>query len=130
MEALSSRTWEIARRFLYRAENESYRYRSSVKFANLGGDAIMVAPTPLSTAPVYAHLAQFVRSAPLHQIQGDSKLVELEKSFLIKTNAFITLCYRLIIISIRQTYIITLSYSFQSFGSMLEAQPLRRLKKR
>lgn len=36
-------------------------------FANLGGDAILIVPSPLAEASAYGHLATFVRSAPEHQ---------------------------------------------------------------
>ena len=35
-----------------------------VVFPNLGGDAIMVVPCPLTSASAYGHLAAFVREAP------------------------------------------------------------------
>jgi hypothetical protein len=38
-----------------------------VTFANLGGDAILVVPTPLGPPPAYGHLAAFVREAPAPQ---------------------------------------------------------------
>jgi hypothetical protein len=37
---------------------------SVVSFANLGGDAILVVPTPLGPDAAYGHLAAFVREAP------------------------------------------------------------------
>ena len=36
-------------------------------FPNLGGDAIMVVPTPIADPSAYGHLASFVRLAPEHQ---------------------------------------------------------------
>lgn len=36
-------------------------------FANLGGDAFLVAPVPRAADPVYTHLAAFVRGAPATQ---------------------------------------------------------------
>jgi hypothetical protein len=39
-------------------------------FANLGGDALLVAPLPTETAANYAHLAAFARSAPPEQIRS------------------------------------------------------------
>jgi hypothetical protein len=41
--------------------------RGVVVFPNLGQDALMVAPAPVSDASCYAHLAAFVRGAPLWQ---------------------------------------------------------------
>ena len=38
-----------------------------VEFPNLGGDAIMVVPTPIVAPSAYGHLAAFVRDAPDHQ---------------------------------------------------------------
>jgi len=35
-----------------------------VVFSNLGGDAIMVVPSPLTSPSAYGHLAAFVRNAP------------------------------------------------------------------
>lgn len=36
-------------------------------FPNLGGDAVLIAPTPQASPDAYAHLAAFVRSAPAEQ---------------------------------------------------------------
>jgi len=41
----------------------------AVSFHNLGGDAVLVAPTPLSSSPMYSHLALFVRKAPPQQVE-------------------------------------------------------------
>ena len=41
-----------------------------VVFPNLGGDAIMVVPSPLTFPDAYGHLAAFVRKAPEIQIQA------------------------------------------------------------
>lgn len=38
--------------------------QSVVSFPNLGGDAILVVPTPVAAPAVYAHLATFGRAAP------------------------------------------------------------------
>jgi hypothetical protein len=38
-----------------------------VEFANLGGDAFLVAPTPRAAPHTYAHLAAFARGAPAEQ---------------------------------------------------------------
>jgi hypothetical protein len=37
-------------------------------FPNLGGDALLVVPCPVEAVGAYAHLAAFVRSAPLAQV--------------------------------------------------------------
>ena len=36
----------------------------AMTFPNLGGDALLVVPTPMTTASAYAHLAAFTRHAP------------------------------------------------------------------
>lgn len=38
-----------------------------ISFGNLGGDAVMIVPQPLTDAAAYVHLATFVRSAPESQ---------------------------------------------------------------
>jgi hypothetical protein len=38
-----------------------------ITFANLGGDALLVVPTPRGPANAYGHLAAFVRTAPEEQ---------------------------------------------------------------
>lgn len=43
---------------------------SIVTFSNLGGDAILVVPTPLADASAYGHIAAFVRHAPESQRDG------------------------------------------------------------
>jgi len=42
---------------------------SVVSFANLGGDAQLVVPCPLSAASEYPHLAEFLQNAPDQQIE-------------------------------------------------------------
>ncbi len=42
--------------------------RSVVHFPNLGGDAILVVPSPVGPAKAYAHSGSFVRNAPESQI--------------------------------------------------------------
>ena len=42
----------------------------TVRFPNLGGDAILLAPVPLDGNHDYAHLAAFLRSAPETQIDA------------------------------------------------------------
>jgi hypothetical protein len=39
-----------------------------VSFENLGGDALMVVPTPLAEDSSYSHFAAFIRNAPAEQI--------------------------------------------------------------
>lgn len=39
-------------------------------FANLGGDAVLIAPRALGPLPTYTHLANFVRQAPLKQVEA------------------------------------------------------------
>jgi hypothetical protein len=41
---------------------------SVVTFANLGGDALLVAPAPIASRGAYPHLAAFLRKAPRDQI--------------------------------------------------------------
>ena len=41
--------------------------QGAVKFGNLGGDALLVAPCPTGPGDEYAHLATFTRSAPAKQ---------------------------------------------------------------
>lgn len=41
-----------------------------VAFENLGGDAMLVVPTPLDDAAKYTHLAAFVRGAPEQQVDA------------------------------------------------------------
>ncbi len=44
--------------------------QDAVIFPNLGGDALLIAPTPQAQPEVYPHLARFLRSAPAHQIES------------------------------------------------------------
>jgi len=39
-----------------------------VTFQSLGGDATLIAPSPVASRPGYAHLAAFLQNAPGHQI--------------------------------------------------------------
>jgi len=41
-----------------------------ITFPNLGGDALLVVPTPLGEAEAYPHLAAFLRKAPLSQVRS------------------------------------------------------------
>jgi len=50
----------------FRAASSS---RSVVSFRNLGGDAFLVVPKPISSLESYGHIATFVRSAPIGQRQ-------------------------------------------------------------
>ena len=43
---------------------------SVVSFANLSGDALLVAPCLIAAPATYAHLASFVRDAPASQIRA------------------------------------------------------------
>jgi hypothetical protein len=43
---------------------------SIISFANLGGDAQLVVPCPLSASSEYPHLAEFLRTAPDEQIEA------------------------------------------------------------
>lgn len=42
----------------------------AVEFKSLGGDATLIAPTPIETPETYNHLASFVRNAPASQIDA------------------------------------------------------------
>ena len=48
-----------------------------VRFANLGGDAELVAPRPVANEPAYPHLAAFVRRAPPDTIRSFWRTVAL-----------------------------------------------------
>ncbi|MEX0273985.1 MAG: hypothetical protein AB3N16_06380 [Flavobacteriaceae bacterium] len=48
---------------------------SVVSFPNLGGDALLLVPTPIDETTDYAHMAKFVRNAPIHQIRTFWKTV-------------------------------------------------------
>ena len=39
-----------------------------IEFSNLGGDALLVVPTPIGSLDSYAHLAAFLRTAPREQV--------------------------------------------------------------
>ena len=41
-----------------------------ITFSNLGGDALLVVPTPIASHEAYPHLAAFLRAAPKQQIQA------------------------------------------------------------
>lgn len=56
---------------VFRAQFESGAPDSTVlRFSNLGGDALLVVPRPLAAASAYAHLAAFVRGAPVAQVHA------------------------------------------------------------
>lgn len=44
-------------------------------FPNLGGDAIMIVPTPVDDASSYSHLGAFLRSAPRPQLHAFWKVI-------------------------------------------------------
>lgn len=44
--------------------------RDIVCFDNLGGDALLIVPSPRAPASVYSHLAAFVRGAPTAQVHA------------------------------------------------------------
>jgi len=50
----------------------------AVAFANLGGDAYLVAPTPRTVAAAYPHLAAFARDAPAEQQHAFWRMVGAE----------------------------------------------------
>ncbi|MBE9076280.1 hypothetical protein IQ241_03040 [Romeria aff. gracilis LEGE 07310] len=41
-----------------------------VSFENLGGDALMIVPSPRTAESAYVHLAKFVREGPTEQVQA------------------------------------------------------------
>ena len=47
-------------------------------FSNLGGDAIMIVPSPKTDPKIYGHLASFIRHAPMDQKQALWALVANE----------------------------------------------------
>lgn len=47
----------------------------AIAFPNLGGDALLVVPTPKASASTYAHLASFLRGAPKTQIDALLRLL-------------------------------------------------------
>lgn len=51
-------------------------------FHNLGGDAVLIAPRPLANATCYTHLARFVRTAPMAQVDAfwQTTALAVEKS--------------------------------------------------
>jgi hypothetical protein len=46
-----------------------------VTFRNLGGDATLIAPSPVNSSPGYAHLATFLHGAPASQVHALWKCV-------------------------------------------------------
>lgn len=54
---------------------------SVVSFPNLGGDAQLVVPAPVSSESDYGHLARFVRTAPQNQILKFWKTIGEQFSF-------------------------------------------------
>lgn len=55
----------------------AHRGTPAIAFPNLGGDALLVAPTPSAELPCYTHLASFLRTAPAGQINAFWQLVGL-----------------------------------------------------
>jgi hypothetical protein len=53
----------------------SHRGQPAIAFSNLGGDALLVVPTPSAPVSCYTHLARFLRSAPSAQVDAFWKLV-------------------------------------------------------
>lgn len=65
------------------ADVNAFRYYFStnepiVNFGNLGGDALLVVPVPISEHNNYAHIAGFVRNVPLEQKRALWKTVAKE----------------------------------------------------
>ena len=54
--------------------------QQNISFSNLGGDAQMVVPVPISEKNNYSHLASFVRNAPIEQKRNFWKVVAHEYS--------------------------------------------------
>ena len=52
--------------------------KSIVTFQNLGGDAQLIVPVPISENANYPHLATFIRNAPLEQKRELCKIVAQE----------------------------------------------------
>ena len=42
--------------------------RQVLRFPNLGGDAVLIVPAPLAKEECYVHLARFIRSGPVEQV--------------------------------------------------------------
>jgi len=53
----------------FRSQFERQQEEEVATFYNLGGDAVLVVPRPIGPTTAYAHLAAFVRQAPLGQVQ-------------------------------------------------------------
>ncbi len=49
---------------------QKFPEKDVVEFANLGGDAILIVPSPKTDLSAYGHLAAFVRNAPSSQCQS------------------------------------------------------------
>ncbi len=52
-----------------RAFGSYYSNDPVISFRNIGGDALLVAPCPNDASTQYAHLAAFLRTAPVGQVQ-------------------------------------------------------------
>jgi len=53
----------------------SHPGQPAIAFSNLGGDALLVVPTPSAPVSCYTHLASFLRSAPAAQVDAFWRLV-------------------------------------------------------
>ena len=62
-------------RTTFAAQFNTAAHGSVIQFKNLGGDAIMVVPCPVSQVDDYSHLAAFIRNAPMSQQNELWKLV-------------------------------------------------------
>jgi len=52
----------------FRSHFSSHRSEQVLTFPNLGGDALLVVPAPVSAEACYTHLARFLRDAPRPQV--------------------------------------------------------------
>lgn len=66
LDAVKSDTKTFAEYFV---ANQQGANSDVINFHNLGGDALLLVPSPMSDEQNYAHLANFVRSAPVSQRQ-------------------------------------------------------------
>ena len=58
--------------------SEYFNSKEIVAFPNLGGDAHLIAPSPIDSSVNYAHLAAFLRTAPKKQVINFWKMVATE----------------------------------------------------
>ena len=54
----------------FQSQFSSHASQEVLAFPNLGGDAILVVPKPLTDASCYTHLASFLRKAPESQVDA------------------------------------------------------------